>query len=140
MPPSAPRPDLRLLGKAVEENAVTLWRTWSAWEGADCVEEPDRSFVIAGIPHPSFNHIYRLRLEPGRAVPFLRACLEPFRKRAVPCFCWIEPASSHLVRGELEEAGLEYSFTAPGMVLELKGLESVGERLPRKGLRRGRRS
>jgi GNAT superfamily N-acetyltransferase len=115
-----------ILGRAVEENAVALWRSWSGREGTIYSEDRDRSFVVGGVAHPAFNHLFRLRLEGAVVGPFIERSLDPFRERGVPCFCWIDPAAALPVRAELERAGLAYSFTASGMAVPQEKIASEG--------------
>jgi len=115
------------LGRAVEENASSLWPTWEAWRNVTYTSHGHWRRISSSVRHPAFNQLYGLDLDTKDPAAVLADALALFREAGLPCFCWVDPVTGQRHRHLLDAAGLEFLFTAPGMAVALKDTAGSSE-------------
>jgi GNAT superfamily N-acetyltransferase len=108
---------------AIEENQ---WACFSRACGNDFHEENDLAWYATGILDPSFNGVFKARLQSNELDRRIEETLEFFRRRNLPMCWWVGPASAPINLGErLESHGLTLEASPPGMAVELDFLKKV---------------
>ncbi len=90
--------------------------------------QPDAQWLIADIPHTSFNRVMYARFKPQEAEARIDQILANYQQRNVPCVWMLGPSSQPDDLGErLQRHGLIYLGSYPGMITDLTALTSPVE-------------
>lgn len=117
---------------AIEANLAAGPAVYARSSRVEVCDQPDRLWVMTGIPHPAFNCVIRSQFRPGQVEEAIEEILAPFRSRGLPLMWFTGPSArpadlgqrlqAHgLIQVDIPGAGAEN----PGMAVDLRRLNEA---------------